>query len=178
MAFATYQEVETRLGRSLSSEEQLLVEAALEEVTSIIQVYTGQRFEIGTATTTVKTDNGSVYLPQRPVRAITALQVGGQNYTTYNHDGDTLSGLPSGTPVTVTYEYGYIQVPDAIKGVAIRAALRALNQSNGMSLASVTVGGYTETYSQPKADSGSLLGVSDRLILDRFRFGPRTIYTR
>lgn len=178
MPFATITDVEARLGRSLSTSEQTMVADVLEEVTSAIQIYTGQRFENGVATLTVKTDNGSVLLPQKPVKSIASVNVYGSPYVGYTIDGNTISGLPVGTNVTVSYEYGYDDIPDAVQGIAVRAALRALASVEGQNLASVTVGGYTETYVQPKNDSGVVLGLADKAILDRFKLNVGTIRTR
>lgn len=179
MPFATTTDVEARLGRSLSSSEQTMVADVLAEVTSAIQIYTGQRFENGVATFTVRTDNGSVSLPQRPVKSITSVNAYGSDYLNYEVIGNTIAGLPRGTSIEIVYEYGYDDIPDAIQGICVRAAMRALASPEGQALASVTVGGYTETYVQPKNDSGVVLGLADKAILDRYKQpAVRTVFTR
>lgn len=175
MPFATYEDVESRLGRSLSPTERNTVSEILAEASSAIQIYTGQRFEAGTETITLRSRTGTVLLPQRPVKDVVEMTAYDADYLNYELSGNTITGLPVGTLVTVTYEYGYDDVPEAIQGIVVRAAVRAINNPNG--LASVTVGGYSETYSSKEHEQGIVFGLADRMILDRYRLpAVRTAY--
>lgn len=174
MPFATYEDVAVRLGRDLTAAEQETATAALADAEAAVVVYTGQTFELGPHTEKIVSATGTVRLAQRPVTAVTAYRIAdvAQNLDSLTVSGNVVSGLPIGVAVELDYTAGYATVPDAVKAVVVRAALRQLVNPQG--LAGYTLGGYSAQFER----GTGLLTEDDRAILNRYRFRARTVFQR
>lgn len=173
MSFASYEDVAVLLGRDLTVEEQAAATAALIEVEDAVRVYTGQKFENGSATFRALSTTGAEVMPQRPLTSVTAWRYEDSTGTVHTGSvsdltiiGNQVSGLPVGVVIEIDYTYGYVQVPAVIKGIVTRAALRALTN--------LATGGESE---QPRSD-GLLWSIRDKTILDRYRDRFGSIYLR
>lgn len=72
MALATTEDLEARLGRPLTAEEQARAEALLADATALVQGYTRQTFEfVPDDVITLRPVGTLCRLPQRPVTAVT-----------------------------------------------------------------------------------------------------------
>jgi hypothetical protein len=142
---ATSDDLEVRLGRSLTNVESERAEGILADVSAAIRAYTGQTFEVVETTEVVKIrSSGVAILSQRPVLEVSTVADHNENDVTFSWlEGDdrihlspqvpdTFSFVPYRTPlrkVRVTYEHGYETVPPVVVGVACSIALRALGQT-------------------------------------------------
>lgn len=100
--------------------------------TAAFEEEAGVAFSSRTTTRTLRESgrsvDGGLYLPDALVQSVTAVSRGGAAWTpeqlaTLTLDGDTLYGLGTGIPVTVTYTHGLEQTPpDVSRAVAVLAA--------------------------------------------------------
>ena len=199
-ALAVQGDIEARLGRSLTTAEEPRVEALLNDASALVRSYTRQAFVESTDDVVVlRVAGGQLTLPQRPVTAVTKVEViGGSEAlpdftladwlwdgidTVRIGDGACVINLPEvwwdddGYPGTfrVTYSHGYASVPEDIVAVVCAMVLRAYN--NPQNLRSETVGSYSVTYAVPA--TGESLGINltryERQALDKYRRKATTI---
>jgi hypothetical protein len=171
----TYEDVAVRLGRDLSSAEQETATAALSEAEAAVRVYTGQTFLSAPHTERVVSATGAVILSQRPVTAITGYRVAGttQSLASLDLANNVVAGLPVGVPVEIDYTAGYTDLPEAVKGVIVRAALALMSNPRGV--AGVQIGGYAEQY---RGGGTGVLTPDDKATLNAYRVMGGTIYLR
>lgn len=173
MPFATYEDVARRLGRELSGPEQESATEALAEAEAAVVAYTGQRFNAGTYTDYISTANGRATLSQWPVTSVTAYRIDGETSTVSDLTvrGNVVSGLPVGVPVEIDYSAGYTEVPVAVKGVVVRAAIGLMMNPSGVA-GSVAIGGVTQPL------RSGMLSPDDLAILDGYRDVGGVIFLR
>lgn len=127
-AFATPEEVAVALGADTpdgAAREQLelLLEQASAEIRAETRAWIAPR---KTSTVTLlPTWDGTVRLPQTLVARIVDVQRAGQSIG-YTWDTVTLK-VAGSEPVTVTYEYGAVEVPQDVKRMAIALVAEALS---------------------------------------------------
>lgn len=199
-ALASPADLEARLGRALTTEETARAEALLNDASALVRSYTRQDFAAATNDVVVlRADGGRIGLPQRPVTAVTKVEVvGGSDalptFTladwTFDEidtirigEGACVINLPEvwwdddGYPGTyrVTYSHGHASVPGDVVAVVCAMVLRAYG--NPSNLRSETVGSYSVTYAVPA--TGESLGINltryERQALDRYRRKATTI---
>lgn len=171
MAFATTDDLATRLGRTLTSTEEDQAAALLDDATAVIQELIGQKVEEDTATVHLwVTDPQSRWLvmPQKPVTAVTAVTIDGTTVTDYTVLPDALwrsDGWIDGAQssphepilVTVAHTYGYATVPADLKSWACVLAsqgLAVIEKSGAMGAGAVQsekIDDYSVTYAQAVA---------------------------
>lgn len=199
-ALASQADLEARLGRSLTGEEEGRCDALLEDASTLVRGYTGQTFDLVEDDMVVlRAAGGTIVLPQRPVTEVSAVvAVGGSDalpdftLTDWVFDEiDTIRigesnyviNMPEawwdddGYPGTyrVTYSHGYVTPPRDVVSVICAMLLRAFGNPNN--LRSETVGSYSVTYAVPA--TGEQLGINltryEQKALDRYRRKATTI---
>ncbi|MEV4437488.1 hypothetical protein AB0K09_00475 [Streptomyces sp. NPDC049577] len=117
-------------------------------------------------------------LRQRPVTAVTSV-VGaddGQPVTGWTLRGAALvREQPWTSEVTVTYDHGWAQVPDDIRGVVLALAQAAV--TNPEMLRQVSIDDYSRTYATETLGAGGL-SRADEKVLDRYRRSSFTVVPR
>lgn len=185
---ATTTDLTARTGTDMAGD--IRAEALIADASAAVISYTGQQFLAGTSTTTVKVIRGRARLPQRPVtNVLTVETLEGVSVPFQWYSGDTLtvdfsvpdlfSFVPFSSPqqeVVVTYDHGFDTVPSEIIAVVCQAAARAYGANaidSGVS--QETIGAYN--YSTGAAASSGAVGflLPERVILDRYLYGVRTI---
>lgn len=141
MSFATISDVEARLGRTLTSDEQTQMTALLADATGYLQSVIGQKVE--GATTTIKErapwGNLRVVLPEMPVRSVDTVELDGVELTAvteWEWDGErTITILGGYTTTTlryavleVTYTHGTTAIPADLAQITCALALQAFQQ--------------------------------------------------
>lgn len=151
MAFATYSDLEARLGRTLSSTERTQVAALLDDATEalIADCLGGNRVVQGgpvTAVFNVPVGERTITLPQQPVRSVTAVLVdnaavsgwvlrGGKLVLPYPVRPQEWTGqqptLVDSVDITVTWTYGLPAVPGELKAWCLVLAAQAFASITG-----------------------------------------------
>lgn len=181
-AYATTDDLEALLGRSLTSTESDRVDALLAAASARFTAEAGGRvFGTGTATMILRVEDGCVQLPQRPVTAVTSVKQVNTDGTvgaaigTWAWDGlwtVTVSdwwqvqiNAPalaeddwSGT-VEVEWAYGDAAVPEDVKWAVASMVGRALTTASaGSGIESETIGAYS--YRLGSAAGSGILGMT------------------
>ena len=181
MAFASIDQLSTRLGRTLTPAEADMASAFLDDATAYMRSALGTQFiESGTATVTLQIPTTQlpttrVRLPQTPVRTISDVLLNGVADTATFLVGDDLyrpSGFRAGTngfcTVTVTMDYGFTKVPaDIMAWCCVLAAgqLAMVERSGMLSSSGVKVESLAD-YRVEYMESGTMhipAGVLDRM---------------
>lgn len=153
---ATLTDVEDRIGRNLTVDEQRIATRLLADASAAVRLYTGQQFTLDLDdqdppepipdVVKLKVRNGKVRLPQRPVVEISTVTYTAADLTettlTYTYNGiQTLNVIPSAIyalddwypcatidVVTVTYTHGYPagELPAALVGLVVQIVGRAM----------------------------------------------------
>lgn len=193
-ALATAADLVARLGRDLTSEESVRVEALLADASARIRAYTGQDFELVEDDQVVlRAQGGMIRLPQRPVTAVSAIVAIGFNgapdvaLADWWWDGldqvrigagDYIINLPErwwddedGYPGTFRITYSHGQTPPAdVVAVACAMALRTLTSpALAGGLTSETVGPYSYRSETPGLGLAVTMTEEDRHTLKRYR---------
>ena len=188
-AFATYTDLELRLNRTFTVDEQSWITALLEDASTYLRddVIGLQVYPQATSTFTAWPDGGRVDIPQQPLISIDLVEDADGNTlvedTDYTRRDSTLS-FNSDDPVTITFTYGYTTAPDSLirwTCVLVSQALIPLEQNLGL-----TVGGLSsvaiDDFKAAFADAGENTGItlSDRniaLLRRQFGVGDVTVVT-
>lgn len=192
VSLANVDDLETRLGRTLTAAEGPRAEALLEDASAAVRGYTGQQItrpdpaddDTRTATARLKVVGGTVRLPQRPVNDVTSVKDTNGNdvlFTWYAGDvvqvasnvPDTWAWVPwlNGIAyVDVTYAPGYEEVPGDIVAVVCQVAARALGQPpDDSGKTSETIAGYSYTVGTAAASGAVGLLPDEKAVLDRYK---------
>lgn len=203
---ATAQDLEDRIGRSLTAEESLRATALLTDASALIRGYTRQNFDQQTGDQVVLRPAGNhVRLPQRPVLAVQQVAIidcDGQPSDPINGwcwdgsdkiriTGSSIKGIDdpwwpwnwAPEALQVTYDHGYTVTPADVVARAcsmVLAVLLAPTQAEG--LVQERIGQYTYIYGQ-QAGAGSpgatvRMTQADRNALARYRRTAGTIALR
>lgn len=197
-ALATVADLAATLGRSFSEAEQMQAQALLDQASSVVRGYLRQDITRTTTELAVPLQRthrdglygcgGQVTLPQRPVEAVTDVEVNGLATLDWWLDGQTLlvrsapweyPPAAHGPPVvTVTYTHGWAEVPGDIAAIVMQAANRGM--VNPGQLRSETVGGESTTYLIPTTGEalGVLLSRTEMRVLDRYKRTSGTVRVR
>ena len=144
MAFVTAEEVATRLGWPLTTDEQARVQAFIQDCTVLIEDYCGVDFEPRTDQdfTVVGYGDCLLQLPRRvlPYLIFTEVKVDGQVVTdwevaTRNSQEMSLYREAGWTGlVTITGSWGYSPLPAALKVAAAAEVIRWMARTPGLSM--------------------------------------------
>lgn len=164
-AFATYQDLEARLNRVFSVDEQDWITTLLEDASTYLRedVIGLQVFPQATATFTAWASNGEVILPQQPVVSVGSVTQDGAAVEFTHRDGVLyLKGADEALPVSVTFTFGYAVAPEGLKRwacVLVSQTLTTLELNLGLSvggLSSVALDDFKAAF----ADGGEQTGMS------------------
>jgi len=179
---ATVDDIEARLGRELTTAEDIRVGALLDDVSAAVRSYTGQSFTSEETTVRLAPRNGTVTLPQRPVTAVDSVKtVDGDDLVFTWWSGTKVkvgvnalnwfevNGSPT-QPVDITYTHGYDDVPADIVAVVCQIVGRAMTKpADESGYTQESIAGYS--YSLGAASAAGPLGMlaDEKAVLDRYR---------
>ena len=192
-ALATPADIEARLGRTLTDEETARVDALLSDISAYARGYTGQDFALQTTTVILPITDGDIFLPQRPVVAVSSVKTLDEDglpgpSTPWEFDGvgtlcvGTSSWVINGpawwadqqcfTTAEVTYQHGYAETPDDVLAAVCGAVIRNITSPNPMvsGINRETIGEYSYGLAAGTVSGPSVyLSDRDKRILDRYR---------
>jgi hypothetical protein len=146
---ATQADVETELGRLLTTAEADRVAGLLAKASRLVRGYTRQTFTAATTTDVLRITGEQIRLTQRPVTAVTSVKLVGYDGVSryvipYSWDGldivtlfgglqvinlpEALHDVPA-TTAEVTWAHGYAQVPDDIVGKVAEITARVFTSA-------------------------------------------------
>ncbi len=190
MSIITIEQLETALGRDLTTEQEAQAQFFIDAITAAIETYTGTTFTLQEdVTLRMQADYyGQIRLPMKPIQEVSAVEYSTNTTPTaqpvtplfWGFDGyDTIYNLPAHVVLDVTLSYGYATAPADIQAYVVWATTGVLNNPDG--LESFRVGDVTETYGQAASASGitSYAGLMQQTLdsykdtYDTWRLGPR-----
>lgn len=140
-SFATYQDLEKRLGRVFESSEHEWVNTLLEDAAEYLRSVIGQRvWPQETVTFTDVPVSGHVRLPQLPVAAVETVTDTTGTPVAYQLLPGAVT-VQTSAPVTVTYRYGVADPPRELvrlSCVLVSQTLVSLSQQLGLTAAGVS----------------------------------------
>lgn len=170
---ATIDDLQTRLGRTLTGTDEDRAVALLLGASATVRSWTSQMFTAETTITRLRSRGVTVRLPQRPVTAINDVADTDGNsigFTWYSGDTITLAATVSGGWVDIDYDHGYDEIPDDIITVVCQIAGRALGTpADEGGYSSETIGTYSYTVGVAAAAGSTGMLNDERAILDRYR---------
>lgn len=147
---------------------------ALESATAMIQAATDQRIVAVTGdvlTLTARPNQWQIWLPERPVNAVTLVEVDGVAQTVdvdYYLDGSSLvaknQAFTAGKTVEITYDHGYTVIPQQLVWICLAVAARLYD--NPFGLRQEITGGASWTAA---TDAGVGLTEADLVSLSPYR---------
>jgi hypothetical protein len=183
-AFATYTDLELRLGRTFTVGEQPQITSLLEDASTYLRDIIGlQLYPQATSTFTAYPDGGRVDLPQNPVISLGVVVregvtlVEGTDFT--RRDNSLYFHLDD--KVDITFTYGYTSPPDGLLRWACVLAsnvLLTLEQNLGLTaggLSSVAIDDFKAAWADGGESSG--MNMSERnMQLLRDQYGAKSTY--
>lgn len=181
-AFATYQELGVRLGRTfVPGLESAWITLLLGDASTYLRddVLCQQVFPQSTSTFTAWPDGGRVDMPQAPVVSIDAVTRGGVAVS-YDRRDNTI-WVNDDTALDVTFTYGYATAPESLKRwtmVLASQVLLPLEMQLGLTaggLSSIAIDDFKAAWANAGEESGITL--TDRNIkLIRDQYGVKSGY--
>ena len=199
---ADLDDVEDRMGRDLTPEEQRKAQAMLLDASAVIRSYCRRDFTAGSSTIRLRPRGNKVILPQKPVVAVqsvsTVVSFGTFTWVTPTpswsfaggnevyfidpeivYNGPAIALDDENLWIEVTYTHGYSEVPFDITSVCANLVLRNFTIPGGGIVDLETVGPYTVRYANFAGGGPLALSGGDRDILNRYRSsGALTIELR
>lgn len=176
---ATTEDLEARLGRSLTAEEAARAPSLLADASGAVRVRARQPLVETTSTARLRVRGTKVRLPRRPATAVDAVaDVDGNalDFTWYAGQVVTLTGYPLGGWVDVTYTHGYPAGDERlapIVGVVCAMVLRALGvKPTDAGIVQESVGNYSYTVGSAAAAGAVGMLEAEAAIVDAFA-GPK-----
>lgn len=198
-SLAELDDVEDRLGRDLTEEEQRRAQAMLDDASAVVRAYTRRDFTRTTETVRLRPRGNKVVLPQRPVISVTSIAT----VVSFGHtemtiptpayswvsgpeiqflDATTIYNAPTleigdeeNLWIEVVYTHGYDDVPYDVMAVVANMVVRNLSVPSAGMIDLETVGPYTVRYSGFTSAGPLSLSPADRDVLNRYR--TATAYT-
>ncbi len=165
-ALATSDDVVAVLGRALTVDESVRVDAELDKASAFIRAETRRPFDPAEATVSRKVrDNGTVLLVDADtVSAVVAIDCDGSESAVsgWVQRGSKVYGLSPRTTVEVTHTRES-DIPEALVGLAAQLAATALTSTIKHGVKSTAAGPYSETYAE--GADGYLLSVDQASVL-------------
>lgn len=183
MAFVNAADMATYLQIPLPQDQAALI-MAVDMATSVVVSRTGQEFEaVNGDVVTLDPDGDTVWLPQRPVTAVTSVVTRDLGSTVatprtvnleYEVRGPRLRWVGPGVwpyEVTVTYDHGYATIPADVQAATLAVAAELYANPSGLS--SETIDDYTWRASEGEES------LADRLLAGLVRrYGRRPLTVR
>lgn len=198
VALATQADLEARLGRPLTSDEEARVPALLDDASELVRAHTGQMFTAVAGDTIVLRPVGvTLRLPQRPATAVTSVAAVAPDGTataamsgwswdgrdkvnlscaTYDVDFSTPAWRNRMAPDTykVTYDHGYETIPPIVVKVVCDMVLRTLlSPSMTAGMVSERIGAYNYQLQQGSGTAGAAVVLTPADEKALARYGPR-----
>lgn len=172
---ATELDVESALGRGLTSDESGRVEAILDKASELFREVSGQTFTPARSEVRVKVNGGRAFLRQKPVTEVHSVTDDHGRPIFYTRVGRWLH-VPMGSHefVNVDYSHGG-DVPDLVRLTVADVARQVLSidpaAATGVSQFSETTGPFTDqfTYASWALGGATRLSPEDQTIARRFR---------
>lgn len=187
-AFATHDDLASRLGVTLTTAMQTRADALLELASDVIRDEVGQQIDEATETITMPgTTDERFPLPQRPVISVASVELDGKALaegTDWYLDGneivripasvtlgvggllDTSYVFPLGTgfgweenTLSITYTHGYTDIPGKVKSICLEMVVRVW--VNPGSVARETVGDTATVYDNMRFSPSGMLPTDD-----------------
>jgi hypothetical protein len=172
MALATIDDVENRLGRVLTTGEELQATAWLEDASAIFVQRAVQKFEVSESRVRLFPRDGVVRLVQRPViEVIEVTDIDGVEIE-YTFDGhQSLYELGSYSPVIVNYEHGSDDIPAdvvaVVAGMVVRTLLIPADAAAGIQ--QQAVGPFSQSYATWAVGRQILMSPADIEVANFYR---------
>ena len=186
--FASVDDFQTRIRKTLTAEERTWAEALLAEASAVLADEVGQQIALATETITIPgTTNERILLPQRPVVSVASVLLNGTalgegtdwfleenelvripSSLTLGVGGlvDSEFAFPLGTgfgweeqTLTITYTHGYAEIPGKVKAICLEMAVRVW--VNPGSVAREAIGDTNTVYDNMRFSPGGLLPTDD-----------------
>lgn len=172
MAIATIADVESRLGRALTTAELSKATAWLEDASALFTQRAMQQFEVGDSKVRLFPRDGIVRLVQRPVIGITSVKDLDGVEIDYTFDGhQSLYDLGAYSPVIVEYEHGSANVPAdvvaCVAGMVVRTLQIAPDAATGVTQQSV--GPFSQSYAAWAVGGQVMLSPAEQKVADSYR---------
>jgi hypothetical protein len=172
MALATLSDVEARLGRTLTTEENSKATAWLTDASALFRNKSEQRFELAESTVRLLPKDGVIRLLQRPVVSVTSVIDSNGADVQFTFDGhQTLYDIWTSLPVTVIYAHGSATIPDDVVAVVAGMVARTLSiaPEAASGITKQATGPFSEEYAAWAVGSQVMLSPAELLIADSYR---------
>lgn len=164
------------LGRDLTDSEALRVEALLRKASGLFRREARQLFTPGESDVRLKVNAGKVYLPQRPVVAITSVTDDDGYAVPYTRRQQWLAvARGSHAYITVAYTHGDDTVPDLVRLTVAEVVMQvfelATSARQGVTKSDESAGPFSrsETYAAWAVGGKAALSPDDKEIARSFR---------
>lgn len=141
MSLVSVDDVAARLGWPLTSEEQVKVQALIDDCTVLVEDWTGKDFDLRTDQSFPMVGDGSCFLklPRRvlPYIQVSAVLVDGVEITDWVLQGQALYrelGWPCESLVVVTGSWGYLTPPAAVSVAITAEVIRWFSVAPGVAM--------------------------------------------
>lgn len=175
MELTSISNLESALGRDLTSDEEAVAPYYISLVSDYISAYTGLKFDLETVSLRLKSDYyGVVELPGGPVAGVVDVKYYyDSGVAEWEWDGDNqIFGLEPKVAVDVTYAVGYLEPPGDLQRVATQVVKRMLLSPNGEpgSVFRQRVGDVEEMLTGNFGGLGrGMFNDFERLVMDQYR---------
>lgn len=180
-SLATIADVEVRIGRSFSEQDDIeRVQALLDDASAAVRTYTRRQFGSGTFTRRVRLRDGRARLSYAVTDVTSVVNLNG-DAVTYSWDGLNVVATGSGFErfdldvapsfvVDVTYTYDSGPVPEVIVAVVCQMAARAYGvKADQTGVQQQSIAGYSYSVGAAAAAGGVGMLDSEKALLDPFR---------
>lgn len=172
MALATIDDIETRLGRTLTVAETQRATAWLDDASAIFTNRAIQKFEPGESVVRLFPKDGIVRLIQRPVVSIVDVtDINGVDVD-YTWDGfNTIFDIGTTLPVVVTYEHGSLNIPDDVVAVVAGMVARTLSISPeaAAGITKQTTGPFSQEFASWAVGQQVMMSPAELAVADSYR---------
>lgn len=188
VTLATVADVETRIGRVLTTEaDTARVQALLEDASAAVQLYTRRLFGTGTVTRRVRPRSGVIRLPRGIDNIDSVVAYPGGEALTYTWDGLTQLAVTNvdrfdyeprlgNDPVEVTYSWDN-EVPAIVKAVTAQMAARAFGvKPDTAGIQQQSIAGYSYSVGAVAAAGAVGMLAEERAALAPFRINVGTAW--
>ncbi len=172
MALATIEDVEARLGRELTTAEELQATAWLDDASAIFIQRAVQKFEVGESRVRLFPRDGVVRLVQRPVIEVTEVTDIDGVEIEFTFDGhQSIYELGSFSPVIVSYDHGSADIPADVVAVVAGMVVRTLQipADAAAGIQQQAVGPFSQSYASWAVGRQVLMSPSDIEVANYYR---------
>lgn len=172
MALATIADVEARLGRELTVEEQAKATAWLDDASALFVNRARQQFEVGESIVRLFPKDGVVRLEQRPAISIISVEDINGAPVDYTFDGfQCLFDVWTNLPVVVNYEHGSATIPDDVVAVVAGMVARTMSiaPDAAAGITRTTTGPFSQEFASWAVGQQVMLSPAEAMVADSYR---------